>query len=404
MKLKYAPFLLLLLLLAACAPGEVTASPPEIRYGETICVECNMIISDVRFAAGYAHEVAPGRYESIPFDDIGDMLFYAAKHPEHNVTNWYVHDYDTEEWLDGVQAVYVFSHGLQTPMGQGVAAFATQEQADALLETLDGESFDWAELQRRAAAGELVVNAELHQQDMTNSPPAGTIPPALMALGQGQLGDGAVRVTAAQSLHTGYNELQLQLSDADGAPVSVDNLRLTPRMAMLEGHDHGAAVIQPEETEPGLYEAALALPMPGGPDLGEWSLTVTAGDAELSLPLEVAPSAAATSFMTEDERRIFVATVEPQLPGVGVQPLSLFVYERLSADEWVALEGLTLTITPEMPTMGHGSPNNADPQDEGGGFYAGQVNFSMSGPWQVTVGVADGETGLGEAILAFDVP
>ena len=81
--MKRLSLLLLLLtaLLAACAQGTTELAPPDIRYGEDVCVECNMIISDERFASAIGYEVAPGRYETASFDDIGDMLDYAAKHP-----------------------------------------------------------------------------------------------------------------------------------------------------------------------------------------------------------------------------------------------------------------------------------------------------------------------------------
>ena len=69
--------LILLLLLAACAQGTTELKPPEIRYGEDVCADCNMIISDPRFATAYAYEVGPGRYQSALFDDLGDMLIYA---------------------------------------------------------------------------------------------------------------------------------------------------------------------------------------------------------------------------------------------------------------------------------------------------------------------------------------
>ena len=137
---------LMLLFLSSCAPGESEAAPPEIHYGEDICIECNMIISDVRFASGYAHEVAPNRYESLAFDDIGDMLAHAAKHPEHRVVNWYVHDYGGEDWLDGTMAHYVFSNQLHTPMGQGIAAHATLEAAQAMAAELGGEVLSWDDL------------------------------------------------------------------------------------------------------------------------------------------------------------------------------------------------------------------------------------------------------------------
>ncbi len=145
----------MILVLVACAQGQDQVAPPEIHYGEDVCVECNMIISDARFAAGYAYEISPGRYESIAFDDIGDMLIHADKHAEHQVVAWYVHDYASQEWLDATQATYVFSNELKTPMAQGLAAHASMADAQEMAAELNGEVLDWDGLLARHRTGEL---------------------------------------------------------------------------------------------------------------------------------------------------------------------------------------------------------------------------------------------------------
>jgi len=142
------------LLLAACARGAAIVQPPEIRYGEDLCTECNMIISDPRYAAGYGYEIAAGRYESLAFDDIGDLLVHLEKHPERKIVAWYVHDYTTEEWLDATVAYYVVSDQILSPMGHGIAAHATRAAAEAMEQAKAGRVLDWNGLlvQVRAAA------------------------------------------------------------------------------------------------------------------------------------------------------------------------------------------------------------------------------------------------------------
>lgn len=139
--------LLALLLLAACAQGSAEAAPPEIRFGEDLCAHCNMIISDPRFAAGYARELSPGRYESLAFDDIGDMLAMAAANPNHSVVAWYVHDYTSEEWIDATTATYVVSQEISTPMGFGIVAYAEADAATSMAAEVGGEVLTWQELQ-----------------------------------------------------------------------------------------------------------------------------------------------------------------------------------------------------------------------------------------------------------------
>ncbi len=141
-----ALLLVLLLALTACAPGQAEIAPPEIVYGETMCADCSMIISDVRFASGYAREVAPSRYESKAFDDIGDMLAHAASHPDDAIVAWYVHDYLDESWLDATQATYVISKQIASPMGHGIAAFDDDAAAAQTATELDGQLLSWDEL------------------------------------------------------------------------------------------------------------------------------------------------------------------------------------------------------------------------------------------------------------------
>lgn len=136
-------FVVALAVLAGCAQGSSTPAAPEIHFGEDVCADCNMIISDPRFASAYAYEIEPGRYESLAFDDIGDMLGHARNHPENTVVNWWVHDYYSEEWIDATTAIYVASENIQSPMGHGVAAFAQQADAETLAQEMEGEILDW---------------------------------------------------------------------------------------------------------------------------------------------------------------------------------------------------------------------------------------------------------------------
>jgi copper chaperone NosL len=165
--MKWLWLLLALLLLPGCAQGTAEISPPDIRYGEDVCAECNMIISDPRYAAAYAHEISAGRYEQLAFDDIGDMLVHAAKHPEHKVVGWYVHDYKSEEWLEAPSAHFVVSSEIVTPMGHGFAASATEEDAQALALETAGEVLTWEMLQ--ALELDSSMHAHSHQDTMQDS-------------------------------------------------------------------------------------------------------------------------------------------------------------------------------------------------------------------------------------------
>lgn len=138
--------LLSLLLALGCAEGSTLIAPPEIRYGEDLCAQCNMVISDPRYAAGYVYAIGNGRYQSLAFDDIGDLLAHHRSHPEHSVVAWYVHDYHSEAWLDATTAYYVVSAAIHSPMGHGIAAHAAKADAEAMAATTTGEVLHWEAL------------------------------------------------------------------------------------------------------------------------------------------------------------------------------------------------------------------------------------------------------------------
>jgi len=116
--------LALLVVLVACQAQTDLSQPPEIVYGEDVCTECGMIISEPRFASAYYTQDGEAR----SFDDIGGMLTHHAEQQE-DVAQFWVHDYETEEWIVAEEAFYVSGKELHTPMGYGVVAFSNQERA-----------------------------------------------------------------------------------------------------------------------------------------------------------------------------------------------------------------------------------------------------------------------------------
>lgn len=115
------------LLAAACGGGPSLDEPPEIRYGQDVCDNCNMIISEERFAAAYW--TADG--EARRFDDLGEMLAYMADNPEPIASTW-VHDLNSAEWLRAEDAYYVLESGIHTPMGSGIVSCKSEDEARAL--------------------------------------------------------------------------------------------------------------------------------------------------------------------------------------------------------------------------------------------------------------------------------
>ncbi len=147
-------FLIALVVLAACGGGPAAPEPAKIRFGETTCTECGMIISQAKYASSFAYEESEGRFKSLPFDDIGDMLTHMRQHPELIPAGVWVHDYASEEWIDAETAFFVQSGAIKSPMGHGIAAFADKTAAERLAAETAGQVLDWDHLRIEVAMAE----------------------------------------------------------------------------------------------------------------------------------------------------------------------------------------------------------------------------------------------------------
>jgi copper chaperone NosL len=124
------------LALSACSK-ENAGGPPKIRYGEDVCADCGMIISDERFAAA----VTPPGAAALLYDDIGDLLKARSESAAPASAPAWVHDAESKQWLPAEKAWYVRDEKVMTPMGSGIAAYATEAAAKAR-----GTPLTWAQL------------------------------------------------------------------------------------------------------------------------------------------------------------------------------------------------------------------------------------------------------------------
>ena len=149
--LAVAGGLLAVVFLVACGGGADTSQPPELLYGQDVCDECGMIISEEKYASAYWTEDGQARR----FDDVGEMLVFMAQNPEPTASVW-VHDLNSAAWLAAGEAWFVTNSGLRTPMGTGIAVLAEEQAARALAFDQPGAvvlSYD--EIVALAAAGAL---------------------------------------------------------------------------------------------------------------------------------------------------------------------------------------------------------------------------------------------------------
>ena len=119
-----------------------------------------MIISDPRFASSYVTQQG----ETRRFDDIGDMLIFHSEQGE-DVAGFWVHDYETEEWVRADDAFFVASDAITTPMDHGVVAFSQESRAEAMAVEVQGMVMDFDGLLRQHASGE-AMPGHTHSHEM----------------------------------------------------------------------------------------------------------------------------------------------------------------------------------------------------------------------------------------------
>lgn len=124
-------------LLAACE-NNAADTPPSIRLGDSVCDQCNMIISDERWATATIIDGDRGPEPRL-FDDFNCQVHYELEHPESVIVGRWSHDHQTHGWIRTEDAHFVLSPNLRAPMGSGIAAFSTVAEAESAKATFGGE-------------------------------------------------------------------------------------------------------------------------------------------------------------------------------------------------------------------------------------------------------------------------
>lgn len=211
-----------------------------------------------------------------------------------------------------------------------------------------------------------------------------------------------IELWAKSSLTTGYNQLFVALYDSvSNQTVTKAEVRVLPVMDMeMNGMhmSHSTPSVQPESdrAENTLFPFAAVFTMPGNIDQNKWSLELTikrdgqnkTGTARLAA--EVGPSSPERVKMltTAEGDKLVVAYFFTINPKIGINELEMIIYRQQDKMSFLPADNYLLTITPEMPAMGHGSPNNVNPVYTKNGYYKGKVNFTMTGDWRINLELA----------------
>lgn len=209
-----------------------------------------------------------------------------------------------------------------------------------------------------------------------------------------------VQIWGKKNFYMGYNKLTVVLLDSVNKADTIKDahIHFMPVMTMGSGMmamQHACPVENPDETPVnGVFPGAVAFVMPTSTD-GSWNLSVMVhnhkNDKEGTAVFNITVDNPSTPLMsvftaaTPDASKLVLSLVEPTAPKVGMNDIEFTIHRKETMMSWPADSGYTIEITPEMPSMGHGSPNNVNPVHIGNGHYKGKVNFTMTGEWKVNV-------------------
>ncbi len=225
------------------------------------------------------------------------------------------------------------------------------------------------------------------------NPDAGlAIPSNLIKLGETYILGAATKavVYADKAASVGYIKIYTAMYDpVTNARVKDGHFSVNPIMDM-GAMKHSAPVENGSDSVPAdqLFKSAVVFSMGGA-----WTLDINfhnhvnnkEGKGVLALNVTNPTTAVMRNFIVaaDDSTRLFVSLVQPASPKIGLNDFEITIHKKADMMNYPAVENYTVEIEPEMPSMGHGSPNNVNPVHTTNGHYLGKVNFTMSGLWRV---------------------
>lgn len=244
--------------------------------------------------------------------------------------------------------------------------------------------------------------------------------PELVSLGLESSADLSVELLGRTNLKVGLNEVFYRVKRLPGGElVKSAGVEQTPIMHMeAMGKEHSCPCEQPGPTadEDGLFGALIVFQMASGMGGDAWrnEITVDLGDgaapqAFVFEDLAVAESDARKDLtLTDPMGGTTAAVVTLNFDGpltAGQNSFTVTVHQKgdMMGMVWNPKDDLTITATPDMPSMGHGSAGNVDPVHVEAGRYEGSVNLFMPGTWRIILGFEQGETDLGSVEYLVEI-
>lgn len=223
--------------------------------------------------------------------------------------------------------------------------------------------------------------------------------PELKIVGQATLDNDHLKaeVLAENEFKQGYNVFYIKLTDLQtNKTIQNATVSVNPMMSMKMDngmiHKHSSPSTQPK-ADNGLYKGAFFFTMASTP-MGDWNIelttTIAGKQSLLSIPITVSDNKygeiiykRTNALKLADGSRIILSYVDPLKPKVGTNDLQIAIHTTADMMTFSEANDFTVQMTTEMPSMGHGSPNNTNPVSVSAGLYKGKVNFTMPGDWKL---------------------
>ncbi len=123
-----------------------TIGPEDINYGSDVCSGCQMTIVDNQHAA----EFVTHKGKVYKFDAIECMMSDIKKQGENNIALYLINDYSMPgKLIDALNATYLISENLPSPMGANLTGFGNKTDADMIHKEKEGNIYSWYELKEK---------------------------------------------------------------------------------------------------------------------------------------------------------------------------------------------------------------------------------------------------------------
>lgn len=208
-----------------------------------------------------------------------------------------------------------------------------------------------------------------------------------------------VELWSEAELSTGQQNLFLALYDSTSNKIiSKANVEIMPMMYMeMNGSkmSHSAPFENPNlsTAENSKFSCSAVFTMPSTGTSGVWKLNVKVkkdgdskfGMAEIPITVKASSPERVKVITAADGSKLVISYISPEKPKVGVNDFEIRIHKRVDMMNFPPDDSYSIVMTPEMPSMGHGSPNNVNPIHIKNGQYKGKVNFTMTGDWRINL-------------------